>query len=231
MKINAEDLAAFADGELAGEREAEIATAIAADPELARQVQQHRELKATLAAHYAPISDEAVPERLSTMLHAPEPAEVVDFTAAKEKSDRKRKAPPWSWMVGSALAASLALALFLPDGTTSEGYADPQLAAVLEDQLVAEQASGAETRILLSFRNESAEFCRAFTSSENAGIACRDNDGWKLKALGGGSERAETEYRMAGGNDADIIALAQEMAVGQALDAADEAAAKESGWR
>lgn len=231
MTITPEDLAAFADGELDSEREAKIAKAIAADPELARQVQQHRDLKAVLAGHYAPIVDETVPDRLASMLASPEPAEVVDFIAARDRRAQKRRIPRWGWIAGPAIAASLALAVILPQGGQPEGYADTQLASTLDNQLVAEQDRGADTRILLSFRNDSGEFCRAFSSNDGGGIACRDSDGWKLEASGAGSEGGGTDYRMAAGSDADILALAQEMAAGPALNAADEAAARESGWR
>ena len=45
------DGAAFADGELSGERETEVAAAVTGDAELAQQVQRHRALKAMLAEH------------------------------------------------------------------------------------------------------------------------------------------------------------------------------------
>jgi hypothetical protein len=116
-------------------------------------------------------------------------------------------------------------------GEGPEGYADAELASVLEQTLVAEQQRDADTRILLSFRNDDAEFCRAFSGSEGGGIACRDEAGWKLEALGEGNETSGTEYRMAGAGDGDILAIAQEIAAGPALDAEAEAVAREAGWR
>lgn len=231
MTITPEELAAFADGELDGRREAEVAAAVAADADLSRQVEQHRRMKSMLAGHYAPIAEEPVPDRLAALLAEPREAEVVDFAAAREQRAAKRRIPRWGWVAGPALAASLALAVFLPGGGSAPGYADQDLAATLDGQLVAEQEAGTPTRILLSFRNEGGQFCRAFSGSEGGGIACRDDDGWKLEALGEGSEADETDYRMAGAGDAEILALAQEMAEGPALDADAEAAARKSGWR
>lgn len=232
MTITPEDIAAFADGELSGEREVHVAAAIKADPELAQQVERHRSLKAMLAGHYAPLLEQGVPDRLAAMLAQPQPAELVDFAAAREQRENRRRPPRWSWIVGPALAASLALALFLPgQGSNASGYADTQLAGVLDDRLVADQSPGDETRVLLSFRSEEGRYCRAFSGGAGGGIACRDEAGWKLEALGEGSENASTDYRMAGAGDSKILALAQEMAAGPALDAQGEQAAREQGWR
>lgn len=236
MSITSEELAAFADDQLSGEREAEVAAAVAADPALTEEVAKHRALKAMLKGHYEPIAEEPVPEHLAAMLQpaaeTEAPAEVVDFAAAKERRGEKRKISRWGWIAGPALAASLAVAVFLPRGDEGpEGYADAELASVLDQTLVAEQQRGADTRILLSFRNDDAEFCRAYSGSEGGGIACRDEAGWKLEALGEGSEASNTEYRMAGAGDGEILAIAQELAAGPALDAEAEAAAREAGWR
>ena len=236
MSITREELAAFADGQLPGRREAEVAAAVAADPALMDEVANHRALKAMLKDHFEPIAEEPVPERLAAMLQptggTEAPAEVVDFAAAKERRDERRKMPRWGWIAGPALAASLAIAVFLPRGSeVPEGYADAELASALDRALVAEQQRDADTRILLSFRNDDAEFCRAFSGSEGGGIACRDETGWKLEALGEGSEVAGTEYRMAGAGDGEILAIAQELAAGPALDAEAEAAARKAGWR
>ncbi len=76
--------------------------------------------------------------------------------------------------------------------------------------------------------------CRAWVErhrTAGGGIACRDDEGWKLEAVGNDSEGASTDYRMAGAGDSEILALAQEMAAGPALDAEGEKAARAQGWR
>jgi hypothetical protein len=138
----------------------------------------------------------------------------------------------WGWIAGPALAASLALAVFLPrGGDVPEGYAEAQLASALDQQLVATQSADADTRILLSFRNDEGRYCRAFAGEAQSGIACRDGEGWRLHASGAGPAAQQGDYRMAGGDAADVLAEAQEMAVGPALTAEQEAAAREQGWR
>lgn len=232
MTVTREELAAFADGELTGERAARVAAAVDADPTLASEVEAHRALRARLADHYAPVAAAPVPDRFTALLREPQDAGVVDFAEARERRAARRGIPRWGWMAGPALAASLALVLLLPgSGDDGTAYADPQLAGILENRLVAEQAPGADTRVLLSFRARGGEFCRVFSGEGGGGIACRDADGWRLEAAGEGSAGATTDYRMAGASDADLLARAQEMAQGPALDATAEAEAKADGWR
>ena len=222
MSVTREELAAFADGELDPARAAEVAAAVEADPALAEQVRAHRALKARLSAHFAPIMEAPLPESLA----APLQPKVVDFAAAREKRERARALPRWTWIAGPALAASLALAVFWPRG----GYVDAPLADTLDNQLVATQAADADTRILLSFRNSDGAYCRAFSASSLAGIACHDETGWVLTESVRATAGQTGEYRQAG-SLAEVMERAQAMAAGPALDAAQEQAAKADGWR
>jgi hypothetical protein len=230
MSVTREELAAFADGELPEPRRSEVAVAVAADPALAAEVERHRALKDTLTGHFAPILDQPVPERLTALLGGAEP-KVADLTVARQRK-AARGIPRWGWIVGPALAASLALAVFLPrGGAAPEGYADPQLAAVLDDQLVATQASDAPTRILLSFRDGGGQYCRAFSNAMQSGIACKDDSGWQLGAVTVSTAPAQGDYKMAASAAARIMAIAQNMAAGPALSAEEEQAARAKGWR
>lgn len=236
MAITPEELAAYADGELDAVRAAQVAAEIAADPALEQQLAAHRALKEKLSAHFAPIAQQPVPSRLTELLQpqagAGGGAEMVDFTAVRSKRAERRGMPRWGWVVGPALAASLALAVFLPrGGEMPAGYAGPQLAATLDNQLVADQPGDAPTRILLSFRDDTGQFCRAFAGNRESGIACRDGTGWQLRATRPGSASQGTDYRQAGSDDAQLLAQAQDMAAGPALDAAQEEAARKAGWR
>lgn len=230
MTVSREELAAFADGELGEPRRSQVEAEVAQDAALAREVERHRALRDRLGTHFAPILDQPVPERLTALLGGGE-SKVADFAAARQKRASASRIPRWGWIAGPALAASLALAVFLPGGGTPEGYADGQLAAVLDEQLVATQGGDAPVRVLLSFRDEAGDYCRAFMGSEESGIACRDETGWKLRLEGQGGVGQGTEYRMAGADAAAIMARAQEMAAGPALDAAEEQAARQNGWQ
>lgn len=235
MTVTPEELAAFADGELDQARASEIAAAIAADPNLARQLASHRALKGLLASHYAPICAEPVPDRLAGLLQLREAelaAIVVDFAAAREAREAKRRIPRWSWLVGPAMAAGLGLVLLRPAMTgDSPGYAGPALAAALDTRLSADPAQAAQPRILLSFANAGGEFCRAYAAPEQSGIACRDGEGWRIEREGPGAVAAGGDYRQAGSVAEDLLAAAQELASGPALDRAGEEAALAKGWR
>ena len=229
--ITPERLAAYADGELDGETARAVETAIAADPALQAQVAAHRALKARLSAHFAPIAAQPVPERLRAAVFTPQEAEVVDIAAARAR--RERQMPRWTWIAGPALAASLALAFFGlgRDPAPTGPYAGGALAQALDDQLAATQRPDAPVRVLLSFRDAGGRFCRGFSGASESGIACRDSAGWRLEKRFGGTERAATEYRQAGNEAADVLAAAQDMAAGPALDAPGEAAAAKRGWQ
>lgn len=226
-----EELAAFADGELSAEREAAIAQMIAADAQLAQQVERHRALRQTLSAHFAPILDQPVPDRLNDAVRP----RVVDFAEAqarrKARDAEGKSLPRWMKVAAPALAACLVLAVFVSGGEDApDGYAGPQLASALDTQLSGSQGDR-ETRILLSFRDKSGEFCRVFAGGKQSGIACRDDAGWKLREVGAGADAQQTEYRQAGSDEGALLAAAQEMADGGALDAASEEAARTAGWQ
>lgn len=237
MSITEDMLAAYADGELDGAEQARVAAAVAADPALAARVEAHRALKARLSAHYAPIAEQAVPPHLAALLSGPSDtreetgAEVISFAAARQKRGLVPVLRRWGPIAGPALAASLALVVLQPwKGATPEGYADPTLAAALDTQLAANQPADAPTRILISFERNDGDLCRAWRGAREGGIACRDDTGWKIERQFALGESASGEFRQAG-SEVDLLAAAQNMAAGGALDAAGERAAKARGWK
>src|SRR3546814_15699209 len=82
MKIDEETLMAFADGQLSGPQADAVAAAVAGDPALAEKVAQHRQLRETMAADFAPVLDEPVPPSLSAAVsarHGATPGTFGDF--------------------------------------------------------------------------------------------------------------------------------------------------------
>lgn len=228
-----EILAAYADGELEGEALRAVEAALAADPALRAEVDAHRALKARLAAHFAPIAEAPVPERLVRAVRGG--GEIIDFAAAAgRRAKPPAPAPAWRRYAGPALAASLVLGLvgLGLSQRPAAGYAEGEVAAALESQLAATQPAKAPVRILLSFRDGEGRFCRGFSSVAEAGIACRDDRGWKLgKTIRGGAHAEGGEYRQAGSADAEVLAAIQDIAQGPGLDAQGERSAMRGGWR
>jgi len=228
MSIEPEMLMAYADGELGPIEAKRVERAIADDPSLAAQVAQHRALRARLGAHFAPIAEQPVPDRLAAML----PSNLVDLPQRRPW----RILPVWSrW--GGALAASLVLGLAIGHGWQDGGmvrtqggqlYADGTLAKALDRQLAA--APGA-VEVPVSFRDNAGQYCRVFTSAATAGIACRDAQGWLLHQTRAGAAGAKTDYMQAGSTDPALMAAAQQMMAGEPLDAAAEANARAARWR
>ncbi|MGH6786660.1 MAG: anti-sigma factor family protein [Novosphingobium sp.] len=227
MTVTPEQIAAYADGELDELTAARIARAVADSPELAAQLAAHLGLRDTLSAHFAPILEEPVPEAIGAPIAAA--AKVVDLGAVREQRAAWWRAPAVRWGA-PALAASLALAVLLPrGGETAEGYAPTQLAAALEATSSGTATNG--TRVLLSFRDKAGAFCRGYASPAQSGIACKDDAGWKLRMTAGGSAAQAGEFRQAGSGEAAVMAAAQDLAAGSALDGPGERAARANGWR
>jgi anti-sigma factor RsiW len=241
MSITPELLAAYADGELDAGQARAVEAEIAADADLPAQLAAHRALRNRLAAHFAPIAEQPVPERLRQMLAGGNSgsageANVIDFAAAAAKRRKPTSFPTWARIAGPALAASLVLALVgfgLRPPVTYAGrdYASGDLASALDSQLAATGKADAPVRVLLSFRDGQGEYCRGFTGAARSGIACRDDRGWRLRKLPGGASGATTEFRQAGSPDMAVMAAIQDMASGPALDAAEEQTAIRQRWR
>jgi anti-sigma factor RsiW len=98
-------------------------------------VERHRALRARLAAHYAPVLEAPLPDRLRQAVMPPE-ATVVDLAQARARRTRRLT---WGGGIGLALAASLTLAVVLQAGrrNAAAGYADGALASALDNQLPA----------------------------------------------------------------------------------------------
>ncbi len=239
MSITDEILAAYADDELGGAEKDRVAAAIAADPTLADKVATHRGLKALLAEHYAPLAEQQVPSHLAALLAGAQDeggqdnreGDVISLAAVRKKRGLVPMMRRWGPIAGPALAASLVLAVLQPWRSDSpDGYAGPALAAALDTQLVATQSVAAETRILLSFEREGGGLCRAWRGEEAGGIACRDETGWKIERQFALKPAPEGEFRQAG-SEADLLAAAQDMAIGGAFGADEERSAKDSNWK
>ena len=229
MTPTPEQLAAYADGELDEVAAARVRKEIEADPALAEQLEQLTSLKAMLSARFDPVLSEPLPERLTQPIV--DAAKVVDLGAVRAQRQSLWQRREFRFAAGAAIAASLVVAVLIGGrGDNPAGYAGTQLAAALDETLSGQTAPDG-TRMLISFRDGSGLACRGYAAKDASGIACRDDRGWKVKPIGGRGEEQSTQYRQAGSEDAAVMAAAQDMAAGDALDAAAEQAARQSGWK
>lgn len=230
MSVDPGTIAAFVDGELDDLTARRVEREAANDPALATEIARYRALKAQLTAHYAPIAEEAVPERLRALLAG---ADTVDASLSERCAAKRSRFEAIHW---GALAASLVLGLtiglrpWLPaaDVASDNGVlvASGPLAAALDTRLASNQPADAAVRIGLSFRDNVGRYCRSFESATIDGIGCRDGGRWQLEQTRRG--QALSDYRQA--SSGELNAMAAAMMAGDPLDADAERTARNSGW-
>jgi len=224
--IEDEELFAWLDGELQGEAATRVAALVAASPDLGARVDQHRRLSAGLRAAFEPVTtDRLAPPRFDS-------AKITDFGAARSEGwwHRWSRGPQWLPM-----AATLALGLVVGNFVGQQSEAPVQnrdgllvAAASLDRELDGQLASaGARNgiRIGLTFLDRQGVICRSFTQGAASGLACRDQDEWRVRGLFQGAEGQAGEYRMAAGQDPQLASLIDETIAGDPFNAAAEKAA------
>ena len=230
MSLDPATVAAFVDGELDDLTARRIEREAATDTALAAEIARQRALKSRLAAHYAPIAEEAVPDRLRSLLAVDHK---IDTSLAARRDARRTRFGAIHW---GAIAASLLLGVtiglrpWLPAGdvASEDGtlVAAGPLAEALDMQLASRQPGDAAVRIGVSFQDKAGRYCRTFESASIDGIGCREGGGWQLERTLRG--QASSDYRQAASGE--LAASAAAMMRGDALDAAGELAAREAGW-
>lgn len=245
MNLSEETLMAYVDGELDVAARKQVEGAIAADPEVARQVAAQEALRARLRATFDPVLAEPMPPQLLSLVgrHAPEATRIQPL----QFSGRRR--PQRVWLQWTSLAASFLLGALIWQFTVrqyapgplsaehGELVASGALARALSGQLTAEQNPAGNVQIGVSFRSRRGEFCRTFHLSGSlatAGLACHDNDAWKMQVLAHDEASGVTsgQYRQAASAlPPSILSAVDGMISGDPLDAAAEVQARAGGWQ
>ena len=242
MNLSEEVLMAYADGELDARARSEVEVAMAADPEIARRVAEHKALRSRLRASFDKVLDEPVPERLLRAARGGARDNVIPLRGRRVA--RPASVPFWgaiaaSFVVG-ALVWHFGTKLYVPGPIAErngELLASGALESALSNQLVKDQDAQSTVHIGVSFRSKQGSYCRTFQldgSNDVAGLACRQQDTWKLQVLAqGSSASAGTQgYRPAGSSLPPAVAQAADQAIdGEPLDAEAEARAKANHWR
>jgi hypothetical protein len=87
-------------------------------------------------------------------------------------------------------------------------------------------------RIVLTFRAKDGRFCRQFWAAAAglAGVACRDDNGWRIEELSAEADPAGGD-RAPAGTDSPVERAVTLIGVDQSLDLTQEARLIASGWR
>lgn len=227
--INDETLFAYADDELGLDRRREVEEDLRRDPELLQSLRSQQALKQRLKYCFDPVLDEDLPPRLVSLL-AVSTASVVPIRKA-QRFDRS-----W-WNNVSALAAALlvglAVGLFVqPEdgGGRGDSLASGEVAEALETQLASTQSADERVKVGVTFVGPEDRLCRTFQGASSAGLACREDQSWRLLLVAPTVAGSSTEYQLAGSGASLIMEAAQGIMSGDALDATKERAARDGGW-
>lgn len=231
---------AYVDGECDAVTVGRIEKAMTTDTDLADRVGKERALRDRLAAHYAPVASEDIPDRLTAMLAAASSDVDTSFAARKAGQEQaKQQRGAFGLAQWGAMAATLALGVIVGQYGLDGGPASPfaqqggalvasgPLETALDKQLASAQPDDSDFRIGLTFRASTGAICRSFTGEAVSGIGCRDGQQWKMvSTLPGGVQR---DYRQA--SSSTINAVAAELMVDGPMDAEAERRSLESGWK
>jgi hypothetical protein len=89
----------------------------------------------------------------------------------------------------------------------------------------------------VTFKSKTGTTCRTFTVKEQnvlGGLACREGESWRVQVLADASPgtNAQGGYKPAGGSmPAGVLTAVEQQISGEALDAAEEEAARARGWQ
>lgn len=243
MSWSDETLMAFADGELDPEQRSEIERALATDAVLRRHVMMMKVQRDRLAAAFAPVLDEPMPDRLSRLLQVPSaPPAVVNLNVVRAQRERGRRIPSWAQWGGMAAGVLLGMLLGMQfDRAAADpaiGLRDGQLVAggavgqALSTQLASEPAAGAPVAVQLSFVDKGGNYCRTFSTGAVAGLACQTAGRWIVQDLASAETAPAGQVRQAATALPQAVLDAVDRRIaGSALDAARERRARERGWR
>lgn len=216
--------------------------------------QHQREL---LARAFEPELAEPVPDRLMAALALPaRPSTAATSAAAgdaglpgfKPLEARAGRVEPTAraaanaprWRLPAALAAGLLGGWVL--ARVMQPQPDAEVLAVASGQVVAgatlqtalneRLASDADglVRIQLSFQDPKGRYCRTFSWSSTAGLACRGSDSWVVEQVVPTTPAAAGTMRQASSIPASLMVTVERLMDGSALDADAERAARDRGW-
>jgi hypothetical protein len=185
-----------------------------------------------LSAAFDGVLSEPVPDRLKALLAEPAPAaNVVSLGAVRAQRRGMSNWAAWGGMAATLVLGTLIGTRLAPlPGGDDRLVATGEIAKALNQQLASAPAGA--VAVQLSFKAKDGRYCRSFSTTTTAGLACREADGaWALQqvaavnALNGDMRQASSSL------PPSVLAAVDATMAGDALNAEQEKAARDAGWR
>lgn len=227
MNRDDELLSAYLDGALDPQGTVAFEKRLANEEALAARAASWRDNDRWVQGALGPVAQTAIPEDLLIAMGLAE-ADPRPVAA----NDNPRVWRRWSFPLGGALAASLALALVLglPSRHQNEG-----LSLALDRTPSMQQARLADGRViapLLTLQAADGRWCREYRDGASLSLACRGDEGWMVEGSVTAGDRASgDEYALASGDRGEgLERLHRRLGTRQPLGAAEEAALIAGDW-
>lgn len=229
MSLTDERLAtviAYVDGELTAAEAQRFEAEVAGDPALAAEVARHRALAGRVSAAYAPVLDQALPPQLLAVAAA-----ANDRAAAPPAS----RLAPWAAAAAALVVGVVAGRIAWPQSGPVESrdgalVARGRLASALSTELADQDGV---VKVGLTLKAPDGRYCRTFRSTPDrlAGLACREAGRWRVRTLTAWTPVVAPAYRQAASDTPPEVLAAVDALGAQPLDAVQEKAARDAGWK
>jgi len=190
--------------------------------------------RSRMAAAFDDVLKEPVPDRLKALLAEPA-AQVVDLGAVRAQRRGMSNWMAWGGMAATLLMGTLIGTRLAPsDGDGLDGgrmVATGSIARALESQLAS--AGTGSVAVQISFKAKDGRYCRSFSTAASVGLACREADGvWALQQVAAAAPLPSGGMRQAASSlPPAVLAAVDATMAGEALNADQERAARDAGWR
>ena len=182
-----------------------------------------------MAAAFNDVLREPVPDRLSALLAAPA-AEVVDLGAVRAQRRGMSGWAAWGGMAATLVLGTLIGTRLTPSGDGDRLVASGAIARALDTQLAS--APAGPVAVQVSFKAKDGRFCRSFATPMQAGLACRDPDGaWALQQVAAAPSAGSGMRQAASSLPSSVLAAIDATMASEALNAEQEKAARDAGWK
>ncbi len=182
-----------------------------------------------LSAAFDGVLDEPMPDRFKALLAQPAP-QVVDLGAVRAQRRAMSSWAAWGGMAATLVLGTLIGTRLAPSGGDDRLVARGEIALALDTQLASAPAGAVAVQV--SFKARDGRWCRSFSTAASAGLACREADGaWALQQLAAVTASGPGMRQAASSLPPSVLAAVDAAMAGEALNADQEKAARDAGWR